>query len=301
MAATQFPASAPPPDLIRMAFRAERGDAEPLGAEWGYGYKCSASVLIPVGGARQTEIAVWSAKVREKLRPAAIGIVRPLRSSDGRYVAAGWRADAWLPGAASPRFDELVAAAVRLSYALKDCPPPPLLTPENAPWDSAQIFLHADAAAFADDPAASIAPGLDVESIAGADTQRALELAAQLAPLRGEMTSPFQTVTADMVGTTLFDGASPPVVTDIIPVQRPAAWPAALTVVDGISWGYGDDGLIARWAHLPDFYELVVRAVLYRLLIHALHPQRVSAAMDGLERVAKVVVGSRERHARTTA
>lgn len=40
-----------------------------------------------------------------------------VRSTDGRYVVSGWRADTFVAGAPEPRHDEVVSAAVRLHEA----------------------------------------------------------------------------------------------------------------------------------------------------------------------------------------
>ena len=44
--------------------------------------------------------AAWSAKVRETLFADGIRLARPVRSTDGRYVVAGWRADTFVAGSA---------------------------------------------------------------------------------------------------------------------------------------------------------------------------------------------------------
>ncbi|MDT5328005.1 MAG: hypothetical protein QOF25_5157, partial [Mycobacterium sp.] len=40
--------------------------------------------------------AAWSAKVRETLFVDGVRLARPVRSTDGRYVVAGWRADTFV-------------------------------------------------------------------------------------------------------------------------------------------------------------------------------------------------------------
>lgn len=61
--------------------------------------------------------SAWSAKVRETLFVDGVRLARPVRSTDGRYVVAGWRADTFVAGTPEPRHDEVVSAAVRLHEA----------------------------------------------------------------------------------------------------------------------------------------------------------------------------------------
>lgn len=284
----------PPAHAVIAGFRAT-GTLELLTPAWSLSWKLGSTVLSRVD---QPDLAVWTAKLREVLRPVNVGVVRPLRSSDGRYVLGGWRADAWVPGAPAPRFDEIVAASLRLSDALAEVQANGLPYPGAAlvdtdpgtpPWSSSALFRIADQAAFADDPAAVMSDGLDTAAFASSTVAHALDTAAHLAGLREDLTTPDQLVSTDMVSCTLFDGAQPPVVTQLTPTFRPAVWPAAVAVVDGVAWGGADDALVDRWCHLPDFEQLLIRAVLYRLFIHALHPFAHVDAMDGLRRVAEIV------------
>ena len=56
--------------------------------------------------------AAWSAKVRETMFVDGVRLARPVRSTDGRYVVSGWRADTFVVGTPEPRHDEVVSAAV---------------------------------------------------------------------------------------------------------------------------------------------------------------------------------------------
>ena len=299
---------APPSVPILMGCRADRGTPELVGHEWGYGWKVQSAVLRR---AHHADTAIWSAKMRHKLKPSGIGVVRPLRSSDGRYILGGWHADTWVQGHPAPRFDEIAAASLLLSESIDQAMgvggndrfsenPLPQIDLDERPWTAQHLFAAADQAAFSEDPSQVIAPGLDVSAVASSTVAQALELASSVAALRDEVRAPNRVVSSDMVGTTVFDGSSPAVVTEIPPVFHPHAWPVALTVVDGMAWGNADDGLASRWSHLPDFDEMMVRAVLYRLFVHALHPGAKEGSLVGLGRMVEVVRARRGSGARTS-
>lgn len=59
-----------------------------------------------------------------------------------------------------------------------------------------------------------------------------------------------------------------------------------MIVVDALSWGGADDGLLERWGSLPEWPQMLVRAVMFRLAVHALHPRSTPEAFPGLGRTA---------------
>ncbi|HYS39537.1 MAG TPA: TIGR02569 family protein, partial [Pseudonocardiaceae bacterium] len=100
-----------------------------------------------------------------------------------------------------------------------------------------------------------------------------------------------QVVHGDLFGTVLFDGQQPPVIADFVPYWRPAEWAAAVVVVDAVAWGGADDGIVRRWVHLPEWPQALLRALLFRLAVHALHPHSTPQSLRGLQRVADQVTG----------
>jgi uncharacterized protein (TIGR02569 family) len=257
-----------------------------LGAGWEGGWRCGEVVLTMVADHAR---AAWSAKVRETLFVDGVRLARPVRSTDGRYVVAGWRADTFVVGTPEPRHDEVVSAAVRLHEATAKLERPRFLTqPPVAPWGDVDVFVAADRAAWEERPlhswpsGARVAPG-------SADGQRSVDLINQLAGLRRPTKSPSQLVHGDLYGTVLFAGTAAPGITDITPYWRPASWAAGVAVVDALSWGEADDGLIERWSSLPEWPQMLLRALMFRLAVHALHPRSTSAAFPGLARTAALV------------
>jgi uncharacterized protein (TIGR02569 family) len=258
----------------------------PLGAAWEGGWRCGEVVLSMVA---ENARAAWSARVRETLFVDGVRLARPVRSTDGRYVVSGWRADTFVAGQPEPRHDEVVSAAVRLHEATGKLERPRFLTQgPTAPWADVDVFIAADRAAWEERPLQSV-PAAARAASPTADGQRSVELINQLAGLRQPTKSPNQLVDGDLYGTVLFAGAAAPGITDITPYWRPASWAAGVVVVDALSWGEADEGLIDRWNALPEWPQMLLRALMFRLAVHALHPRSTAAAFPGLARTAALV------------
>ncbi len=276
----------PPPEHVLSAFGLSGVGPVPLGAAWEGGWRCGEVVLSMVA---ENARAAWSARVRETLFVDGVRLARPVRSTDGRYVVSGWRADTFVAGQPEPRHDEVVSAAVRLHEATGKLERPRFLTQgPTAPWADVDVFIAADRAAWEERPLQSV-PAAARTASPTADGQRSVELIGQLATLRRPTKSPNQLVDGDLYGTVLFAGAAAPGITDITPYWRPASWAAGVVVVDALSWGEADEGLIDRWNALPEWPQMLLRALMFRLAVHALHPRSTAAAFPGLARTAALV------------
>ncbi|BBX48522.1 TIGR02569 family protein [Mycobacterium cookii] len=276
----------PPPEHVLSAFGLSGVQPIPLGAAWEGGWRCGEVVLSMVA---ENARAAWSARVRETLFVDGVRLARPVRSTDGRYVVSGWRADTFVAGQPEPRHDEVVSAAVRLHEATGKLERPRFLTQgPTAPWADVDVFIAADRAAWEERPLQSV-PAAARTASPTADGQRSVDLINQLAGLRRPTKSPNQLVDGDLYGTVLFAGAAAPGITDITPYWRPASWAAGVVVVDALSWGEADEGLIDRWNALPEWPQMLLRALMFRLAVHALHPRSTAAAFPGLARTAALV------------
>ncbi|WP_280342073.1 TIGR02569 family protein, partial [Nocardia abscessus] len=263
----------------RVVARAEQHDG---GAAGGAGAG-RAPVPPPRGRPRRR------AKTRETLKVDGLRLARPVRATDGRYVVSGWRADTYLDGAPEPRHDEVVSVSLRLHQATANLERPRFLAqPPVVPWVDIDVFVAADRAAWEPVPLRSLRAGGAALSTSP-DGRRSLELIGQLATLRKPVQTPPQLVHGDLFGTVLFAGGQIPGLTDITPYWRPAPWAAGVIVVDALAWGGADDGLIERWADLPEWPQMLLRAVMFRLAVHALHPRSTPQAFPGLARTADMV------------
>ena len=111
------------------------------------------------------------------------------------------------------------------------------------------------------------------------------ELAGRRRPV--ELTP--QVVHAELFGAVLFDDTGVPALIDLMPAWRPKEWSAAVVVIDAVAWGGADEGLMDRWAHLDAWPQVLLRAVLYRLALHAQHPEASPRTLAGLERAADLI------------
>nr|WP_268968337.1 TIGR02569 family protein [Tomitella gaofuii] len=274
-----------PPEHVRSTFGLRGRELMPLGDGTG-AWRVGEAVLSPVADHAR---AAWSASVRETLDVDGVRLARPVRSSDGRYVVSGWRADTFITGEPEARYDEVVSLSVRLHAATSSLSRPRFLAQQPAPpYSDADIFALADRAAWESVPFAGVR-GLDAIVAAGPDGDRSSALVQQLASLRKPVDIPDQVVHGDLFSTVLFAGAAAPGIRDIVPYWRPAPWAAAVIVVDAISWGGADDGLIERWGVLPEWPQMLLRAMIFRLAVHALHDRATAGVLPGLERTADLV------------
>jgi uncharacterized protein (TIGR02569 family) len=272
-AAPAAPVSAELPQHVRTAFRV--GEVEPTPVMWAArpAWHCRATadradlLIRPVA---DNATAAWSASVLDTLHVDGVRIARPVRASDGRWVVGGWAACRLEAGVVEPRHDAVVEVAMRLHDALVTVPRPRLLDDRDdlltvsasAAWGERRLLL---------------------------DMATGGELYTALAVHRRPVQLPAQVVHPELFGSVLFDGDGSPAVVDLSPAWRPAEWAAAVVVVDALAWGDADDGLIDRWSHLAEWPQMLLRAVLYRLALHAQHPDASSRTLAGLERAVRLV------------
>jgi uncharacterized protein (TIGR02569 family) len=78
-------------------------------------------------------------------------------------------------------------------------------------------------------------------------------------------------------------------VIDLVPCWRPAQWAAAVVVVDALAWGGADEGLPQRWTHLEEWPQVLLRALLHRVALHAQHPDASPQTLAGLQHAAGAI------------
>lgn len=255
----------PPPDHVCRAFGVRLDDAEPLPG--GAGWRFHGIVLERV---HDRAHAVWLARTLATIDVPDVRIARPLGASDGRWVIAGWRAYRHVSGIPEPRHDQVVLTAVKLHQATATFPTPAYLAGRRDTVSTAERIAWGEHEA-------------DLDETKGG---RWFEV---LAPARRPIALPDQLVHGELFGNVLFDGDAPPGLVGFVPYYRPAEWGAAVAAVDSLAWGGADNGLLRRWSHLPEWSQLLLRAILFRLALHALHPESTPAALDGLRVAAGAV------------
>lgn len=216
------------PGHVLTSFQVDGRRAQPLGPEWGYGVRYGHTVIsaAPVHGA-------WSAKLREKLSVPGVRIARPVRTTDGRFTVAGYRASDYIEGQPGHRVDEAIAAALRFDDVVSTLP--------TTYIDRDDEWARADRAAWASYPVGG------KSQLAHADFLACCLFSGTRSP-----------ALTDLVPTS---------------EPRPHGYSAALALIDGLLFDAVDDGVISRWGHIPDLLFLCERALVYReRLMETAHP-----------------------------
>jgi uncharacterized protein (TIGR02569 family) len=255
------------PQHVRTAFGV--GESEPRPVVWAgrRAWHCGDVLVRPVA---DNAVAAWSARVLEGLEVEGLRLARPIRSSDGRWVVAGWAASRFVAGTIEPRHDAVVEVATRLHAATAALPRPRLLD------DRDDLLTRSAAGAFG-------------ERRLALDPAKGGELYTALTTYRRPVRSAPQVVHPELFGAVLFDHDGRPALIELTPAWRPKEWAAAVVVVDALAWGGADDELMKRWARLSEWPQMLLRALLYRLALHAQHPEASARTLAGLDRVARLV------------
>jgi uncharacterized protein (TIGR02569 family) len=244
----------PPPDHVLRAFGAPSVPPDLLEGGRGRSWRFGNVVIKPVGDPAE---ASWLANVFEGLQVQGVRLARPIRSSDGRWVVAGWHAHRFVSGRPSPaKFEEILQASEALHAALKDVPEPRFLR------DRTDLYSWADRLAWGeiDDTDGRTGSGYGARQLAG------------LAVGRRRVDALSQVIHGDLLGNVLFAGNAPPAIVGITPYWRPAAWASAVIAVDALAWGDAPIEILTEWSRKPSWPQLVRRALIFRLAISLAHP-----------------------------
>jgi uncharacterized protein (TIGR02569 family) len=253
-----------PPEHVRGAFGAKD---EPKLIDDGPAWRCGDIAFKPVVDPVES---AWVAKTLAGLKVPQLRIGKALRSSDGRWVVGGWSAFRFIEGRPEARHDEVVAVGLRLHQATAELERPKFLDARS------DVYAVADRAAWGE---------TDVEL----DQDKGGRLFEVLAASRREHSLRPQVVHGDLFGNVLFGDDLDPGIIDFTPYWRPAEWAAAVVVVDSVSWGGADPGIVQRWSHLPEWSQALLHALLFRLAVNALHPHATPNSLRGLENTAHAI------------
>ena len=253
-----------PPQRVRTAFGAGGVPARLPGSS---AWRCGDIVLRPVADRAR---AVWLSDTLSRIDVPDLRVARPVRATDGRWIIGGWAASRFLPGQPEHRYDQIMLAALKLAQATAGLPRPGFLASRTDPEALADRIAWGES-------------DIPVEHTRGEGWFQVL------APARRPVRLPEQVVPGDLFGTVLFDGSSPPGIVDFDPFYRPAEWGAAVAAIDAVAWGGTDIEFLRRWSHLPEWSQLLLRAVLFRLASNSLDPRGSAAALDGIRAAAASV------------
>jgi uncharacterized protein (TIGR02569 family) len=191
--------------------------------------------------------SAWRADVLSALPESnAFRVPRPVRASGGEWVAFGWEASELLVGATDVRRqDEVLTAAAAFHEAVAGLSRPGFIDTRRDPW------ADGDRVAWRE------------HSIDGSPAY--VELVGPLVDRWRPVDLVAQAVHGDLPGNVMFADGLPPAIIDWPVYWRPPAWAAAVAVVDALCWYGAEPGLAARWAHLPEWGQMLIRALIYRM------------------------------------
>ncbi|WP_037077220.1 TIGR02569 family protein [Pseudonocardia spinosispora] len=232
-----------PPHAVLVAFGATE---PPVGLAGGKGetWRAGRLALKPVEFEPET---LWRADVLAALPDSPeFRIARPVRTLGGAWIAEGWEATTIVAGDPDvSRPDDVLRAGNAFHTAIADLSRPAFLDDRDDPW------AFGDRVAWEELPA-RVSPG-------------ASDLLEQLVRSRRPVELESQVVHGDLLGNVLFADGLPPAVIDWPAYWRPASWASAVAVVDALCWYGAAPELAARWSHLPEWGQMLVRALIYRI------------------------------------
>jgi uncharacterized protein (TIGR02569 family) len=222
--------------------------ADPVRLPGGKGntWRAGDLILKPVEYLPET---LWRAEVLDRL-PESDGfrIARPVRTTTGEWVADGWEATRFVTGEPDvTRPDDVLRAGIAFHAAIAHLDRPAFLDERDDPWS------YGDRVAWEEQPLKA--------------SPEARELLQPLLDARHRVDRPFQAVHGDLPGNVLFGpGQEPPAVIDWPLYWRPTEWASAVAVVDALCWYAATPDLVTRWSHLPDWRQMLIRALIYRIV-----------------------------------
>lgn len=232
-----------PPRSVLAAYGVEAADLEPLAGGQGRAWRAGRIVLKPLEliGA---EIE-WQAAQLDGARFEGVRVPRVVRARDGRATVDGWSAWEHVEGVhVERRWNEKVAVGEAFHRGLAGIPrPDALLDARSDPW------AIGDRVAWGELP---LDDWLHVKHL------------SQLAGALRAVDAPSQLIHGDLASNVLFADSMAPAVIDFSPYFRPVAFASAVIVGDALLWEDADASVLDAVAHIDDFPQYLLRALIYR-------------------------------------
>lgn len=229
-----------PTEQVLEAFSVE-GEPRLLDGGQGGTWRAGTVVLKPTSLPAETR---WRASVLDALPDTDwLRIARPLRAISGDWLHEGWEASQYLAGETDPsRWNTAIESGEAFHELLAAVPRPSFLDSRNDWWS------------IGDRIAWDLTDWSNVT------------LLRQLMNSREPISVEEQLVHGDLLGNILYAEGLPPAVIDWAPYWRPTSWAAAVAAVDALCWHGADEEVVERWAHLEEWPQMLVRALLYRMM-----------------------------------
>ena len=220
------------------------GDPTPLLGGQGLAWRLGDLVIKPADLAPD-ELA-WQADVLPTVEARDFRLSFPHRAVGGELVVEGWTAWPYLPGEhLDARWLDIIAVGDRFHRAIAGLARPAFVAARTSPWAIGDRVAWGELA---------IDPYLDVPHVA--------RLAERLAPVNARS----QLIQGDLTGNVLFADGLPPALIDLSLYWRPTAFATAIVVADALVWEGADESLVESVADIADFSQMLLRALLYRLV-----------------------------------
>ena len=232
------------PASVLEAFGVTGPMSRPAAGE-GLSVRVGAAVLKPTEDGPE---ARFTAELLSGLEADGFRLARPLRARDGRWVVGDWSAAEFVEGETGPagRWRDLLGAARAFHEALSSAPRPGVLQTRTHRWALADKVAWGETSLTA---LPAVAP-----------------LLSRLESSRLPVNADCQLVHGDLSGNALFADGQQPAIIDFSPYWRPAAYADAVIAVDGLLWFDADPDLLRLASSSPDFPQLLVRALIFRLV-----------------------------------
>ena len=226
-------------------------EPEPLAGGTGSAWRCAELVLKPLDAA--VEELEWQGTLFDGLRCDGF------RVSQLRGISDGWCAWELVAGEHRERaWTDVIAVGERFHAAIAGVPRPLFLDRRSNHW------AVGERVAWGELPAGDFAHVKHLARLV--DVLRPIDVGAS------------QLVHGDLTGNVLFADGLPPAVIDFSPQWRPPGFASAVVVGDALLWEGADERLLAAVAHVDDFPQLLVRALIFRAVVDTLfrsaEPQR---------------------------
>ncbi|MGW7412333.1 hypothetical protein [Streptomyces sp. NPDC054863] len=247
---TELPSNAVPAPAVLAAFGV-KGPAVPLVGGQGRSVRVGGFVFKPAEGPDNE--AEWAASLFEELASCSgFRVPLPLRAADGRSVVDGWTADEFLTGQPGPQghWSGVLSAGRAFHAALRGVPRPDFLDQQVHPWAVADRVAWGEQA-------------VDVIDDLAVPFSTLLELRR---PVRQDEA---QLIHGDLTGNVLFAADQVPAVIDFSPYWRPPLFAEAVVVADGLLWFDLPSDLLTAGSGHPDWPQMLVRALIFRLVAHS--------------------------------
>jgi uncharacterized protein (TIGR02569 family) len=227
-----------------------RGDPKPLAGGEGTSWRAGDLVFKPLQDSASVEEIEFHAELFDSIDVDGFRVPRSRRTGDGSLIVDGWTAAEYLEGRHEDgRWADVIGVGERLHAAIAHVRRPAFIARRIDRW------AVGDRVAWGELP---IEDFFRVKHVP--------RLASALRPLD----APSQLVHGDLTGNVLFHDTLPPAVIDFAPYWRPRPFFAAVVVGDALLWEGADETLLAAVAHIREFPQYLLRALIYRAVVDRL-------------------------------